>query len=441
MKAAFYTLGCKVNKYETQIMEQRLSGAGFEIVPSDCNADVYIINSCTVTAESDRKTRQIIRRLKKQNPNALTVLTGCFPQSSPVEAESMSYVDVITGTKERGFIDKIIAEALQTGCRIVRISEFEKSEKFESMSADNFSERTRAFVKIEDGCTRFCSYCIIPFSRGPVRSKPLNEITEELTVLSEKGYKEIVLVGINLSAYGKDLNLNLEDAIEVSEHINGIERVRLGSLEPNLIDEDFIKRMKPLRKLCCHFHLSLQSGCEETLKRMNRHYTPSEYQKAVDILRQAFACCAITTDIIVGFPGETELEFAESLEFVKKIGFSQAHVFMYSKRKGTKAAELPGQIEKSEKERRSKIMIEACLESRNFFLSSHCGKTLPVLFERCGKENNYEGFTSDYAPVKIISSQDLQGRLINVTIKSTDNEFCYGEILRSAECSVQSEKL
>jgi threonylcarbamoyladenosine tRNA methylthiotransferase MtaB len=428
MKAAFYTLGCKVNKYETQIMEQRLIGAGFEIVTSDCIADVYIINSCTVTAESDRKTRQIIRRLKKQNSNALTVLTGCFPQSFPGEAESMSYVDVITGTRERGIIDKIIAEALQTGCRLVRISEYEKNETFESMSAVNFSERTRAFVKIEDGCARFCSYCIIPFSRGPVRSKPLNEIKDELDVLSEKGYKEIVLVGINLSAYGKDLRLTLADAIETAQQVNGIERIRLGSLEPSLINENFIACIKPLKKLCNHFHLSLQSGCEETLKRMNRHYTPSQYKQAVNILRQAYACCAITTDIIVGFPGETELEFAGSLNFVKQIGFAQAHVFMYSKRKGTKAADMTEQVDKAEKERRSKIMIEACLENRKDFLNSHCGKTLPVLFEQCGKENEYEGFTSDYAPVKIISSQDLQGSIINVTIKNADNEYCYGEI-------------
>jgi threonylcarbamoyladenosine tRNA methylthiotransferase MtaB len=430
MKAAFYTLGCKVNKYETQIMEQRLASAGFEIVTSDCIADVYVINSCTVTAESDRKTRQIIRRLKKLNPNALTVLTGCFPQSFPVEAESMNYVDVITGTRERGIIDKIIAEALQTGCRIVRISEFEKNESFESMSATNFSERTRAFVKIEDGCTRFCSYCIIPFSRGPVRSKPLNEIKEELAALSEKGYKEIVLVGINLSAYGKDLGITLADAIEAAEQVNGIERIRLGSLEPSLIDKNFIARIKPLKKLCMHFHLSLQSGCEETLKRMNRHYTPSQYKHAVDILRQNFEGCAITTDIIVGFPGETESEFAGSLNFVKQICFAQTHVFMYSKRKGTKAEGMTEQIEKSEKEHRSKIMIEACHQNRKDFLNSHCGKTLPVLFELSDKENEYEGFTSDYAPVKIISSQDLQGSIINVTIKTVDDKFCYGEFIK-----------
>jgi threonylcarbamoyladenosine tRNA methylthiotransferase MtaB len=428
MKAAFYTLGCKVNKYETQIMEQRLASAGFEIVAPDVSADVYIINSCTVTAESDRKTRQIIRKLKKQNPVALTVLTGCFPQSFPVEAESMNYVDVITGTRERGIIDKIIIEALQTGNRIVRISEFLKNESFESMSAIDFSERTRAFVKIEDGCNRFCSYCIIPFSRGPVRSKPLSEIREELTCLSQKGFKEIVFVGINLSAYGKDFNLSLTDAIETAEHIEGIERIRLGSLEPNLIDEDFIARIKPYKKLCNHFHLSLQSGCDETLKRMNRHYDVEHYKKSVDILRNAFDDCAITTDIIVGFPGETENEFAKSLEFVKQIGFAQAHVFMYSKRKGTKAADMSEQVEKIEKQRRSKIMIENCLENRKDFLNSQCGKTLSVLFEKCDKDSEFEGFTTNYSPVKIISSQDLQGSIINVTIKSIDEEVCIGEI-------------
>lgn len=427
MKAAFYTLGCKVNKYETQIMEQRLVSAGFEIVTPDLSADVYIINSCTVTAESDRKTRQIIRKLKKLNPAALTVLTGCFPQSFPMEAESMDYVDVITGTRERGIIDKIVLEAMQTGNRIVRISEFLKNESFESMSAINFSERTRAFVKIEDGCNRFCSYCIIPFSRGPVRSKPLNEIKDELTGLAQKGFKEIVFVGINLSAYGKDLGLSLSDAIETAEQIEGIERIRLGSLEPNLIDEDFIARIRPYKKLCNHFHLSLQSGCDETLKRMNRHYNTEQYKNSVNILRNAFVDCAITTDIIVGFPGETETQFAESLEFVKQISFAQTHVFMYSKRKGTKAADMPEQIEKSEKERRSKIMIEACLKNRKDFFNAHCGQTLSVLFEQCVKENEFEGFTTNYIPVKIISSQELQGSIINVTIKSIDNEMCIGK--------------
>ena len=430
MKAAFYTLGCKVNQYETQIMEQKLSEAGYEIVSPDEPADVYIVNSCTVTGESDRKTRQILRRLRRLNPAALTVLSGCFPQSFPEKAEAIREADVVTGTRERGNIARIISQALETGRRVELVSDFEKDEPFEAMQARGLIGRTRAFVKIEDGCSRYCSYCIIPYSRGPVRSKPLPALGREISSLAARGYKEMVLVGINLSSYGKDCGLTLADALETIERVPGDFRVRLGSLDPELIDADFLARARTLKKLCPHFHLSLQSGCAATLKRMNRPYSPAEYARSVALLREAFPGCGVTTDVIVGFPGETPEEFGESLAFVERIGFSQMHVFMYSRREGTRAARMPGQIEKNEKERRSRRMIEAGLRSRREFLERQAGETLPVLFEAASVPGEYEGFAPNYAPVRLRSQQDLHGRLLTVRVTGVDpadGEACRGE--------------
>lgn len=443
MKAAFYTLGCKVNQYETQIMEQKLAGNGYEIVNHDEKADIYIVNSCTVTAESDRKTRQILRRFRKINPEAMVVLSGCFPQSFREQAESMTEADVITGTRERSQIDKIIGEALQTGCRIVRISDFEKNEKFEKMKAEGFIGHTRAFVKIEDGCSRYCSYCIIPSSRGPVRSKLPQDIREELIELSKSNYREIVLVGINLSSYGRDLDgINLADALNAAEDAaetqqaamkdsspSGI-RIRLGSLEPDIITDEFIERIKQIKHLCPHFHLSMQSGCDATLKRMNRHYTTEEYAAAVEKLRKAFLDCAITTDVIVGFPGETDEEFTKSLNFVKNIGFAQAHVFAYSRRSGTRAAEMPDQIEKHVKEQRSRAMIAATRESLFEFLKVMIGKHQQVLFETAVNEKTYEGFTPNYATVRTESEIDLQGKMAEVLINGVEDDTCTGLFIK-----------
>ena len=426
MKAAIYTLGCKVNQYESQIMEQRLSSAGFEIVGHHEPADIYIVNSCTVTAESDRKTRQAVRRFKKENPAALTVLTGCFPQSSPEEAAKFEYADVVTGTKERCRIDRIIAEALSSGCRLVRISSFGRSEAYEEMSAEGHTGHTRAFVKIEDGCGRFCSYCIIPYSRGPVRSKPLEALKEELSGLSRNGFREAVLVGINLSAYGSDLSLSLADAIETACGTDGLERIRLGSLEPNLITEPFLSRVRKQAKLCPQFHLSLQSGCAATLRRMNRHYTPDEYESAVCLLRKSFPGCAVTTDVIVGFPGETEDEFAQSLAFVDRIAFAKVHIFPYSIRRGTAAASMPGQVEKAEKESRGRRMSHACALRRQEFLQGHVGKAYSVLFESQPRAGEWEGFTPDYTPVRLRSAENLQGKILPVRITGSAGGACTG---------------
>lgn len=428
MKAAFYTLGCKVNQYETQIMEQKLHQAGYEIVSADGPADVYVINSCTVTEESVRKTRQMLRRLKRHNPAALAVLTGCFPQSAPERAAAFAEADVVAGVRGRGQIDRLIEEARESGRRIVRVSDFEPGENFEPMEAEGFAERTRAFVKIEDGCRNFCSYCIIPFSRGPVRSKSMEELRDELGRLARAGYREAVLVGINLSAYGTDRNLSLADAVEAAESTEGIARVRLGSLEPHIVTEEFIARMLRCGKLCPHFHLSLQSGCDQTLRRMNRRYTTAEYAAAVCRLREAFPGCGITTDVIVGFPGETEEEFCQSMDFVGRTAFSQTHVFSYSRRPGTRAAEMPGQIAKAEKESRSRRMIALCRETRDAYWRSLRGQVFPVLFEERRTPGFCEGFAPNYAPVRVASDRDLHGAILPVRVTGADSESCLGEL-------------
>jgi threonylcarbamoyladenosine tRNA methylthiotransferase MtaB len=428
MKAAFYTLGCKVNQYETQIMEQRLITAGYEIVSHEQPADVYVVNSCTVTGESDRKTRQVLRRLKAQNPFAITVLSGCFPQSSPNSAAAFEEADVVTGVLGRSKIDVLIAQARSSGGRVVHISGFEKDEQFEPMRASGFDGHTRAFVKIEDGCRSFCSYCIIPYSRGPVRSKPPAALQSELEEIAGHGYKEAVLVGINLSAYGSDLSGSLADAIEAANGVAGIERIRLGSLEPNIVTDDFLSRIKRCEKLCPHFHLALQSGCEATLRRMNRRYIPARFAQAVGKLREAYSDCGITTDIIVGFPGETQEEFAQSLAFVGTTGFSQGHVFSYSKRSGTKAAEMPDQVNNAEKSRRSRLMSEACARSKQSYLESLVGQVLPVLFEE-EHDGVFGGFAPNYAPVHVHSQSDLQGRILNIEITGVTGGECCGKIV------------
>lgn len=426
MKAGFYTLGCKVNQYETQIMTQRLKAAGYEIVSPDEPADVYIVNSCTVTAESDHKTRQVLRRLKSNNPKAIAVLCGCFAQSSLERAKSIPEADVIAGTRERADIAELVKKALETGERVVSVSPFKKEEKYTPIKAEGFEGHTRAFVKIEDGCESYCSYCVIPYARGPVRSKPTDAIRTEVAGLAKAGFKEVVLVGINLTSYGKDCGVTLEDAIRAACS-TGIERVRLGSLEPNIITPSFIDCVVSLENFCPQFHLALQSGCAATLRRMNRHYTPDQYRKAVAALRKAFPAPAITTDIIVGFPGETQEEFQESLDFAVEMEFARAHVFPYSKRAGTRAAEMSGQVPKSEKARRSHLMIEACGKSRERFMRSHIGKTVPVLFETF---NNgcYEGFAPDYTPVKVKAQSDLRGKIIDAHITGCDSEACIGDV-------------
>ncbi|WP_368233283.1 tRNA (N(6)-L-threonylcarbamoyladenosine(37)-C(2))-methylthiotransferase MtaB [Anaerotruncus rubiinfantis] len=428
MKIAFFTLGCKVNQYETQVLTQLFSAGGYEIVPHTAKADIYLVNSCTVTATGDKKTRQMLRRFKTQNPAARIVLTGCFPQAFPDAAERLPEADVITGARSRGRIVGLVEQNLTTGERIVAITPHERGESFETMHADRFSERTRAFVKIEDGCERYCSYCIIPTARGPVRSKPLSDLQNELSGLASAGYREVVLVGINLSCYGKEFGLRLIDAVECACAAEGISRVRLGSLEPELLSESDIERMSRQPKVCPQFHLSLQSGCDATLSRMNRHYNTAEYAAIVANLRRHFENCAITTDLMVGFPGETEEEFAQSLAFAEKIGFAKVHVFAYSVRPGTRAAAMPDQVPGPDKESRSSRMIKATDDARAAFLRTQVGQTASVLFENRLKDGFYEGYTENYTPVRVLSPGDLRGQERPVSIVAAYPDWCEGAL-------------
>ncbi|MEG2371671.1 MAG: tRNA (N(6)-L-threonylcarbamoyladenosine(37)-C(2))-methylthiotransferase MtaB [Hydrogenoanaerobacterium sp.] len=430
MRAAFYTLGCKVNQYETQILEQMFYGGGYDIVPTDSPADVFVINSCTVTSSGDKKTRQALRHFKRANPGSVAVLTGCFPQAFPQEAAKITEADVITGSYNRSGLLHDIESFLQTGSRVINITPHERGEKFESMTASRFLDRTRAFVKIQDGCERFCTYCIIPMARGPRRSKPLDELYDELTGLASAGYKEAVLVGINLPSYGTEGgSVRLIDAIELACGVSGIERVRLGSLEPEVLTDDDIARMAAQQKFCPQFHLSLQSGCDATLKRMNRHYSSAQYGEMVQKLRSAFNNCSITTDIMVGFPNETDEEFESSLAFAKNIGFAKVHVFPYSIRKGTRAASMTGQQSRAVKEKRAAVMLAAMAESRKSFLHTQLGKTEEVLFETITTALGTEGYTKNYTPVRVLSQKNISGCLYPVRLLAVSGEYCIGELV------------
>ena len=429
MKVKFVTLGCKVNQVESEAMREALLAAGFQEAAGGETADVVVVNSCTVTATSDQKARQALRREKKRNPGAVAVLTGCWPQAFPQEAQEFLEADVVLGTARRGDLVPRLLEYLSTKQRVVDIAPHEKGEKFEKLSISAMHGRTRAFVKIEDGCDRFCSYCIIPYARGRVRSKPLEDIREEAARLGEAGYKEVVLTGINLPAYGKDLGGDLCDAVEAACAAPGILRVRLGSLEPEQLTPPVIARLAAQEKLCPQFHLSLQSGCDETLRRMNRHYTTAEYRQIVGDLRKAFPNCAVTTDIMVGFAGETEEEFAKSLAFAKEIAFAKVHVFAYSRRPGTRAYDMPGQVPNREKERRSREMIAATLETQRAFFAAQTGRVEEVLFEQERDRNVYEGYTRNYTPVRVASAAPLQGQVRQVRLTQALEDFCLGELV------------
>ncbi|MBQ7521392.1 MAG: tRNA (N(6)-L-threonylcarbamoyladenosine(37)-C(2))-methylthiotransferase MtaB [Clostridia bacterium] len=425
MKFHIYTLGCKVNQYESQIMHENLIQNGF-IYTSDCNnADVVIVNSCTVTAVSDSKAVKLMHRVKRENPECVLVLTGCLSQTFPHD-ERFIEADIVLGNRCRGKLISAIEKFLLSGVRVLDVTEHQNNDKFEDMSVHNFNDRTRAFVKIEDGCNRFCSYCIIPYARGRVRSKPLPQLKEEIINLARNGFKEIVLVGINLSAYGQESGFNLADAIETTCSVDGIERVRLGSLEPERMDSNTIKRLSVQKKLCPQFHLSLQSGCDATLKRMNRHYTTAEYTQIVNNLRNAFDNCAITTDIMVGFPAESDEEFQQSLAFAEKIQFAKVHTFAYSRRKGTVADKSEHQIDETIKNQRSKQMIALTENTMNRFLQNQVGKTESVLFER-QKNGLWEGHTMNYTLVTVKSDENLANKIVDVKITAVSSGKCIGE--------------
>ena len=426
MKVAFFTLGCKVNQYETKAISALLESDGFCTVDLSDNPDIIVVNSCAVTAESERKTRQSVRRFKRQNPNAAVVLIGCVPQAFSDDSSRFADADIILGNSKPHDIVKAIKTYFNDGSKVIDISPHITGEEYNTPPISDFEGRTRAFMKIEDGCDRFCTYCIIPYARGRVRSRSLDDIKEEAKTLIEKGFREIVLTGINLSSYGKDNSLNLCDAVEAVADM-GADRVRLGSLEPDLMTDEMLQRLSKIPAFCDQFHLSLQSGCDETLARMNRKYDTRFYKDIVTRIRRVFQNPSITTDIMVGFAGETDEEFRKSLEFAKEIGFAKSHIFIYSRRKGTFADKMPNQVDAAVKQERSRLMIESTLNSEKEFLNSQVGLVCSVLFET---EDNgfYDGYTKNYTRVRVKSNKNLCGSIENVKITEAQDEFCLGEI-------------
>lgn len=427
MKAAFYTLGCKVNQYETEYMAELLRNAGFEIVKENEEADYYIVNSCTVTATADQKTRKSIRKFKRNHPNSTVILTGCMPQAFPKEAKKLIEADIVFSNKNDGDILSLINEYNLNKNRLIKIEEHKAGDTFWDCSIDRFHERIRAFVKIEDGCDRFCSYCIIPKSRGRVRSKSLDMLKNEIETLSNAGIKEIVLVGINLSAYGKGENFNIVDAVKICNENDKIKRIRLGSLEPDHLTDEVIDGLAKCEKLCPQFHISLQSGCDKTLKSMNRHYTADEYKALCDKLRSSFENASLTTDIMVGFNDETEHDFNESLDFVKAIAFEKVHVFPYSERVGTAASKRGDNVSKQEKERRAAVMIEETEKIRHDYLKKLVGTNEKVLFENEIEPNLFQGYTKSYLPVRMKYNRNIVGEELEVKIIDYTDEFCIAE--------------
>lgn len=434
-KAAIHTLGCKVNQYESEAIASMMQEAGYEMVPFDDYADCYIINTCTVTSLSDRKSRQMIRRAKKHNPNAIVVATGCYAQTAPEDVSRIDGVNVIVGTSRRAEIPKLIEQAADRPVWAVR--DIMQEREFESLHVPAYQERTRAFLKIQDGCDRYCSYCIIPYARGRVRSRPLADIVSEVEELCGKGYCEFVLSGIHVASYGKDLeNIGLFDAIACVNRIKGVKRVRLGSVEPGCMTKEFVTALASMENFCPHFHISLQSGSARTLKRMNRHYTPEEYLASVEAVRDSFKNPAISTDVMVGFCGETEEEFEESYQFVKRVGFSQIHVFPYSVRKGTRAAGFPDHVSPERKEERVSRMLALGESLSRAFLESQQGETAQVLAERQIGDGLYEGFTKNYARVHFAAGEEkgksdkngLIGQIVTVKLKRAEKDFIFGQL-------------
>ncbi len=427
MRIAFHTMGCKVNQYETQAMRRILEEAGYETYEfstDDTVCDALVINSCTVTGESDRKLRQLLRRFRRLlPPNAALVLTGCTPQAYP-DQSTMTEADIVLGNAVRREILPKLKEFFAKRERIVSVPPH--SNTYEPLDIDAFQGRTRAFIKIQDGCNRFCSYCIIPYARGRVRSRDPHDIRAELERLVKNGYKEAVLVGINLTAYGQDNGLTIADAVEAACAVEGLERVRLGSLEPDFITDETIARMKAQPKLCPQFHLALQSGCDATLKRMNRHYTTAEYADLCRRLREHFPHCALTTDVMVGFPGETHQEFEESQQFVESIGFSRVHVFAYSRRPGTKADRLPNQVDIIDKNERSKKMIAACQKTAQEYAATYVDKIVDVLLETPYPDGTVDGHTDTYVKV-FVRTDKPAGTVVSARISACKGDTLHGE--------------
>jgi len=427
MNVYFYTLGCKVNQYETQEMSELLEKNGYTIIYNATAADVAVVNSCTVTAESVRKTRQTIRKLKKQNPDSIIVLTGCASQAEPHIIEDLPEVDIFMGNRSNTLLVEALNEFINNKQKLVKQIEHKTGDEFVGVGISRFDEHTRAFLKIQDGCDRFCSYCLIPTARGRSRSKSLEDIDKELKTLAVNGYREIVFVGINLSDYGKNTPYSLPDALRLAEKYYGIKRVRLGSLEPDHITDEMIAELKTISKLCPQFHISVQSGCDSVLKAMNRHYTAEEYEHLANKLRETFSEATITTDVLVGFPTETDEDFKTTVDFVKRVGFEKVHVFPYSVREGTRAAKME-QLTKAVKEERAARLSEATDKLREDFLKKQKGKTVEVLFET-EKDSYCEGYTKNYTPVRVFSDRKCKGEFLTVEIIDAEKDYCVGKFI------------
>ena len=431
---AFYTLGCKVNQYETEAMGEIFEKAGYSIVDSEDRADVYVINTCTVTNLGDRKSRQFIRRAKRINPEAIIAVVGCYSQTAPEEVLSIEGVNIILGTNDRNKILEYVEQATNQGNdeKINAVQDIMNIHAFEDLSIGEIKGKTRAYLKIQEGCNQYCTYCIIPYARGPIRSRNIEDIFNEVKRLAKNDFKEIVLTGIHVASYGKDLGqATLLDVIDSVHSVEGIERIRISSIEPTIVTEDFIAKLIQYHKVCPHFHLSLQSGCNATLKRMNRKYTTEEYSLIVNRIREYIPEASITTDIMVGFPGETEEEFQSTLQFVKDIQFSQIHVFKYSPRKGTPAAEFAEQVPSLIKNKRSEELIKLAKEGMLSYHRKFINACKEVLFEAEteGNYGAYEGLTDNYIRVLSTTDKDIKGKLVKVRLIGLEGDAMLGEIL------------
>ena len=416
-KVSFYTLGCKVNQYETNAMAQKFKESGYEIVDmNDDISDICIVNTCTVTNMSDRKSRHSLRRVKEKNPSAIIAAVGCYAQVAKNDLENMPEIDIVLGNEEKANIVQYVEKFIENEKKLIEIEDIATKKEFEDMGQITYTEKTRAFIKVQDGCNQFCSYCIIPYARGRVRSRNAESIIKEITQIAQNGIKEVVITGIHVASYGRDFE-NENGLIELLEKINeieGIKRIRLGSLEPKIITEEFMQRLSKLEKICHHFHLSLQSGCDATLKRMNRKYTTSEVKEIIERLRRYYDDVMLTTDIIVGFPGETEEEFETTYQFLKQAKLYKMHVFQYSPRKGTRAAVMPNQIDGNIKEARSKKLIELSNENQKMYNQQLVGKEVEVLFEDKEVEDGityFRGHTQNYVLVKYKTDENLENTL------------------------------
>ena len=418
-KVSFYTLGCKVNQYETNAMAQKFIDNGYKVVHQDEQADIAIVNTCTVTNMSDRKSRQLLRHIKHLNKDIVLVAVGCYVQVAKEEVEKIPEIDLVLGNNEKTNIVKYVETYIENKNKLNQITDVMHQKQFIDFGAITYTEKTRAVIKVQDGCDRFCSYCIIPYARGRVRSREPQSIIDEVQKIAQKGIKEVVITGIHIASYGKDFKneYKLIDLLEDLNKIENLQRIRLGSLEPTLITAEFVQRLSKLEKICPHFHLSLQSGCDDTLKRMNRKYTTSEFKKVVQLLREQYNDVILTTDIIVGFPQETDQEFERTYKFLKQINFYKMHIFKYSQRKGTKAAIMSGQVDGKIKEQRSQKLIELSNENQKAYNQKYIGKEVEVLFEE--KEGDYyKGHTKNYIMVKIKSNSNLENCIKKIKIEN-----------------------